>query len=284
MLAPRKVLHSTPSYVLDVAFELASLQPSDLVLDVGCGDGRTLVLANQRCGCLGIGWEINPERSAEAQAAVDAAGLGRHISVHMGNVLSNARPELWPLFESVLTGGGSSSGGPGEAMPDGTVSLAPEGSAGCRGLVILLYLSGPGVRKLLPFLTAAAAARDPSLGPIRVLSYVYPFLSPAAPPAHKAWCADPENPDRTFPLFFYTFAPPAAAPAPKVLTEGGRAWAEAAAAGMAARTDPRVPTARGWDPPAAVAAAAGCCPCCGDCCGAGIVAVLAVALVSLLRK
>ena len=265
MLAPRKVLHSTPSYVLDVAFELADLQPSDLVLDVGCGDGRTLVQANQRCGCMGIGWEINLERSAEAQAAVDAAGLGRSISIHTGNVLSDAQPEMWPLFEGVLTGGGSSAG-----VPDGT--QGQDGSAQCNGLVILLYLSGPGVRKLLPFLMDAAATREQSFGPIRVLSYVYPFLSPAAPPAHKAWCADPENPDRTFPLFFYTFKPPAAASAKaaKVLTDGGRAWAAAAAVEMAARRAP----------PASAAACGVECGSAGTC----MRVVLAAALLLLLRR
>lgn len=195
MLAPRKVLHSTPAYVLKAAFAIAELRPTDLLLDVGCGDGRALVAAALQIGSRGIGWEINPERSAEAVAAVHSAGLDERIAIHTGNVLSDAEPQLWGLFGSLLRG----------EVP------ATRGVAKCDGLVVLLYLTEYGVRKLLPLFLEAAARRDPALGPIRVLSYVYPFprecARGSAPRQFKHWCADPENPDRSFPLFLYAFQP-----------------------------------------------------------------------------
>ena len=203
MLAPRKVLHSTPPYVLKVAFTIAELRPTDLLLDVGCGDGRALVAAAVQIGSRGIGWEINPERSAEAIAAVENAGLQERIAIHTGNVLSDAEPQLWELFGSILRGEVPAS----QATTDGVES--------CEGLVVLLYLTEYGVRKLLPMFLEAAACRDPSLGPIRVLSYVYPFprdcARGSAPPQKKHWCADPENPDRSFPIFLYSFQPGAGA-------------------------------------------------------------------------
>jgi cyclopropane fatty-acyl-phospholipid synthase-like methyltransferase len=33
-----------------------------IVLDLGCGDGRMLILAAQKYGCRGIGYDIDPER------------------------------------------------------------------------------------------------------------------------------------------------------------------------------------------------------------------------------
>ena len=199
MLAPRKVLHSTPGYVLKAAFEIAELRPTDLLIDVGCGDGRALVAAAVQIGCHGIGWEINPQRSAEAIAAVQSAGMEERIAIHTGNVLSDADSKLWELFGSVLRG-------------EATVSRRTSGRmVDCAGLVVLLYLTEYGVRKLLPVFMDAAACRDPCLGPIRVVSYVYPFprecACGSAPQHVKHWCADPDNPNRSFPLFFYTFQP-----------------------------------------------------------------------------
>ena len=186
MLAPRKVLHSTPRYVLDAAFDLAALAPTDLLVDVGCGDGRALLAAAER-GCRCVGWEINPERSAAAAAAVAESGVGERVAVHTGNILSAAAPELWDLFDSLMRRG--------------------SGAAGESGLVIMLYLTEYGVRKLLPLVAAAAAARPARLGPVRVLSYMYPFPSgPSTPAVTKHRCVDPDNPDRCFPLFYYVFS------------------------------------------------------------------------------
>jgi SAM-dependent methyltransferase len=272
MLAPRKVLHSTPPYVLAAAFELAELRPTDLLLDVGCGDGRALVAAAREIGSRGIGWEINPDRSAEATEAVSGAGLGDRVAIHTGNVLSDAEPQLWELFGAVLRG---------EAPP--REALAPAGvgcRAECDGLVVLLYLTEYGVRKLLPLLLEAAAARDPALGPIRVLSYVYPFPREcgrgSAPPERKQWCADPENLDRSFPLFFYAFHPPM----PAAEGDGKPPLIVATAA-------PPEPAPAGSVASAAAAgvdSTVGCCSCCGGGDGGpgGLVATVAAGCVLVL--
>jgi SAM-dependent methyltransferase len=194
MLAPRKVLHSTPSFVLSSAFELAGVSAADTVLDVGCGDGRALIAAAQ-LGAAGYGWEVNPERAAEAAAAVGSdARACSCVEIYEGNILSGVEPQLWPLFEALIKG----------RAVHGTGTHA--GTAG--GLVIVLYLSPYGVRKLLPMLRPAIEARHAAgLGPIRVLSYVYAFPEAAGgglwSHMEKHWCADPDNPDRSFPLFFY---------------------------------------------------------------------------------
>ena len=40
MLAPRKKLWSSPELVLDKALEMLKIEETDVVYDIGCGDGR----------------------------------------------------------------------------------------------------------------------------------------------------------------------------------------------------------------------------------------------------
>jgi hypothetical protein len=48
MLAPRKTLWSTPPSALDAMEHWIDLQPNDCVCDIGCGDGRILLLWAER--------------------------------------------------------------------------------------------------------------------------------------------------------------------------------------------------------------------------------------------
>ena len=44
---------------ISVGLELADLQPDDLILELGCGDGRVLIAAAKK-GLRGVGYELNP--------------------------------------------------------------------------------------------------------------------------------------------------------------------------------------------------------------------------------
>lgn len=46
---------ATPHVVVDKMLELAKVQPTDIVYDLGCGDARSLVTAAQRYGARGFG-------------------------------------------------------------------------------------------------------------------------------------------------------------------------------------------------------------------------------------
>lgn len=50
MLAPRKKLWSTPQEVLEKAIELLDIKSTDVVYDVGAGDGRFIIECHQRTG------------------------------------------------------------------------------------------------------------------------------------------------------------------------------------------------------------------------------------------
>src|SRR3974390_726229 len=57
----------TPQKVVDQMLDVAKLQSSDVLYDLGCGDGRILVTAAKKYGVHAFGFDINPERVSEAR-------------------------------------------------------------------------------------------------------------------------------------------------------------------------------------------------------------------------
>jgi len=55
--------------------KLADVKSSDIVYDLGCGDGRIVIGAAKEYGAHGVGIDINPERIAEAKANAKKAGV-----------------------------------------------------------------------------------------------------------------------------------------------------------------------------------------------------------------
>lgn len=59
--------------VMDAMLRLAQVKSSDVVYDLGCGDGRIVIAAAQRFGATGVGIDLDPQRITEAnENAVDA--------------------------------------------------------------------------------------------------------------------------------------------------------------------------------------------------------------------
>jgi cyclopropane fatty-acyl-phospholipid synthase-like methyltransferase len=69
----------TPYAVVDEMLRLARVGPSDLVFDLGCGDGRIVITAAERHGARGVGIDIDPLRIAEANAAARSAGVADRV-------------------------------------------------------------------------------------------------------------------------------------------------------------------------------------------------------------
>jgi SAM-dependent methyltransferase len=53
----------------------ADVKPSDIVDDLGCGDGRIVIAAARKYGAHGVGIDINPERIAAAKENAEKAGV-----------------------------------------------------------------------------------------------------------------------------------------------------------------------------------------------------------------
>ena len=50
----------TPQDVVEKMLELAAVKKTDLVCDLGCGDGRIVVTAARKYGCKAAGYDIDP--------------------------------------------------------------------------------------------------------------------------------------------------------------------------------------------------------------------------------
>jgi ribosomal protein L11 methylase PrmA len=59
--------------------KLAGVKKSDVVYDLGCGDGRIVIAAAKNYGARGVGIDINPARIAEAKDNARAAGVEKLV-------------------------------------------------------------------------------------------------------------------------------------------------------------------------------------------------------------
>ena len=64
---PDVVYVGTPYDVAARMLRMARVKRGEVIYDLGCGDGRMLILAAQKYGCRGYGFDIDPERVAAAQ-------------------------------------------------------------------------------------------------------------------------------------------------------------------------------------------------------------------------
>jgi precorrin-6B methylase 2 len=69
----------TPAPVVDRMLELAALTGTDVLYDIGCGDGRIVITAARRYGARGVGIDIDPAMVAESERHAAAAGVGDRV-------------------------------------------------------------------------------------------------------------------------------------------------------------------------------------------------------------
>jgi SAM-dependent methyltransferase len=69
----------TPQEVVDAMLKLGDVKKSDLVYDLGCGDGRIVVTAAKNLGARGVGIDINPERIKDAQENAKKEGVSDKV-------------------------------------------------------------------------------------------------------------------------------------------------------------------------------------------------------------
>jgi ribosomal protein L11 methylase PrmA len=102
---PDVVYVGTPYDVVSAMLKLARTKRNDLVYDLGCGDGRMVVLAARKYGCRGIGFDIDPERIAAALENVRRNGVGGLVKIVQQDIfevdLSKADVLLLYLLPSI---------------------------------------------------------------------------------------------------------------------------------------------------------------------------------------
>ncbi len=72
--------------VVDAMLELAKIRSSDLVYDLGCGDGRILIRAAKRYGVHGTGIDIDPQRIKEAYENSEFSGTTDKVKFIVGDM------------------------------------------------------------------------------------------------------------------------------------------------------------------------------------------------------
>jgi len=65
--------------------EIANVQPGELVYDLGCGDGRVLIMAARKFGACSVGIEIDLMRFLWCQFLITILGLRKKIRVIYGD-------------------------------------------------------------------------------------------------------------------------------------------------------------------------------------------------------
>ena len=65
----------TTDAAVDAMLKLANVKSTDVVYDLGCGDGRIVITAARKYGARGAGIDMNPVRIAEAKANAKKAGV-----------------------------------------------------------------------------------------------------------------------------------------------------------------------------------------------------------------
>ena len=85
---PDCVYVGTPYDVIDTMVDLASIDPQDLVYDLGCGDARILVAAARRNGCHCVGYDINPLRVQESLENVRKNEVSDLVKIEQQDIFS----------------------------------------------------------------------------------------------------------------------------------------------------------------------------------------------------
>lgn len=76
----RSVFVPTPADVVDKMLELASVKQTDVVFDLGSGDGRIVIAAAQKYGCKAVGYELDTQLVATSNAKAVQAGVEKLVT------------------------------------------------------------------------------------------------------------------------------------------------------------------------------------------------------------
>ena len=103
----------TPAHVARRLLQIAGVGAGDLVCDLGCGDGRIVVMAAKEFGARGLGVDSDPARTREAALRAEEAGVSGRVSFSCGELfdanLADATvlclyllPPLYPILHRKL--------------------------------------------------------------------------------------------------------------------------------------------------------------------------------------
>jgi SAM-dependent methyltransferase len=84
---PDVIYVPTPDQVVAKMLEMADVKKTDVVYDLGCGDGRIVVAAAKK-GCKAFGFDIDPQRIKEARANVKKNKMGKLATIEQKDIFT----------------------------------------------------------------------------------------------------------------------------------------------------------------------------------------------------
>ncbi len=88
MRTPDVVYVGTPYDVVSKMLRMAKVKKGDQVYDLGCGDARMLILAAQKYGCRGKGYDIDPERVRASRENVARNNVGHLVKIFQADIFT----------------------------------------------------------------------------------------------------------------------------------------------------------------------------------------------------
>lgn len=83
---PDVVYVGTPYDIVSQMLHMADVEKDDLVVDLGCGDARMLVLAAQKYGASGIGYEIDPVMVLESRKNAERNNVSDLVKIIQADI------------------------------------------------------------------------------------------------------------------------------------------------------------------------------------------------------
>lgn len=154
----------TPQALVDRMLDMARLTPQDRLVDLGSGDGRTVITAAQR-GANARGIEYNPEMVAISVKAAQAAGVSNRAKFEQGDIfekdfseadvltlflLPSLNVRLRPTILDMKPGTRvvSNSFSMGDWEPDQTVNVTENCTGYCKALLWIVPAKVEGTWKM----------------------------------------------------------------------------------------------------------------------------------------
>ena len=78
---------SSPQHVVDRMLEMANPKPTEIVFDLGCGDGRVLITAAQKFNAQAVGIELDGKLVQRATDSIARMNLQNRVRVLQGDLL-----------------------------------------------------------------------------------------------------------------------------------------------------------------------------------------------------
>jgi len=152
----------TPAEVVDRMLAMAQVTRTDVVYDLGCGDGRLVITAAKRYGARGVGVDIDPALIAQSRANAKKEGVDGLVEFRQQDaltvdlspasvvtlyLLTEANLQLRPRLQTQLKAGSrvvSHQFGMGDWVPTRTETITDH--LGTTRLLYLWVIAPPAAR------------------------------------------------------------------------------------------------------------------------------------------